>query len=838
MTPQISVIMPVYNSAKHLSEAIDSVIQQTFTDWELLVLNEFGSDDGSVEIVQDYQKNDSRFQLVQNEERLGLAESLNKGFRMARGKYLARLDADDLAHPQRFEKQYHFMEEHPEIGICGSYQHHFGPGTDWVHKPPFRPQDMKASLLFNCNLCHSTLMLRRDTILENALFYDNRFLAEDFELWTRAILVTEIANIPEVLGEYRKDGCNITVTKKEGLKVESGQIVANTMKRTLDIDLTERQMFFFQGWENSFLKAAGEVQHRKWLEEFETVLRKIYAQNEQRKVFDRQALLNLIAVEWRHAKNYGSRDWSGERLADSLEEIFNEEWKPPFSLRVKRFIQNNTLKSGSKKALKKLLRPCWHVVKRRLEVVGEQVAKGIVADINRQTDWRIWKSEGVITRKVDARIWKSEKLVMQTMEDRLRLLENRQLYELASSVYQSEKLHLSGKQIQLGILFQMPSGWPSLESVWKALCIDERFNARIFLFEGAVHEQVQMAGAREFLEEQGIPYTLVDRYTFVDQPLHILIYQTPWDEDHRPAFLQSDRIAQLGTRIVYIPYGLNYSASVWLGHRFSDTKLRAYPWIVFTFSGKMRFDHVCFSPRGGRNVIAVGHPKFDAIADKHKYPLEDVVLERVAGRKIVFVQMHFPGADGNAAIPEANIQAYTEFLAGSARYSQFFFLVRPHPKLFEYYENKGMEEIVQALREVLDTQENVFCYDYPDYRPALFAADFVIGDRSALMLEAGAMGVPVLYMTNFYYKEQMLPAVQPLFESFYQGSFAYDIHFFMDFVAVRGNDYKKEERMQAARECLPAIDGQSGKRIVNAMAEAFYREEGIYAGNISSYASV
>ena len=103
--PKISVILPIYKSAKYLRCAIDSVIAQTTGDWELLLINEYGSDDGSREIALFYGLYDSRIHLIQNEKRLGLGESLNLGFRQARGDYLARLDADDIAHCNRFERQ-------------------------------------------------------------------------------------------------------------------------------------------------------------------------------------------------------------------------------------------------------------------------------------------------------------------------------------------------------------------------------------------------------------------------------------------------------------------------------------------------------------------------------------------------------------------------------------------------------------------------------------------------------------------------------------------------------------------------------------------------------------
>ena len=98
---------------------------------------------------------------------MGLAESLNKGFRLAKGEYLARLDADDLAHKERFEKQVEFMDRNPQIGICGTYQHHFGDGVDWTHCPPITNDECRARLLFNCDLCQTTLMWRREVILKN-----------------------------------------------------------------------------------------------------------------------------------------------------------------------------------------------------------------------------------------------------------------------------------------------------------------------------------------------------------------------------------------------------------------------------------------------------------------------------------------------------------------------------------------------------------------------------------------------------------------------------------------------------------------------------------------------
>ena len=298
----VSLVIPVYNSQKYLEECIRSILMQTYSDWEALFINEFGSDDGSREIILNYAKKDKRIKLIQNDSKLGLAQSLNKGFQIAKGNYIARLDADDIAYPARLERQVEFMEQNPNIGVCGTYQRHFGKGVDWIHKPPITVENCRANLLFGCDICHSTLMIRKEIFLSHNLFYDNKFLAEDFELWSRAVTVTDFINIPEVLGAYRLGEDNITNAKKEQLNIESGDIVANSLKRNLQMEISPEEKYYFQGWENPFETLEGK-QRKKELKKFEHLLKEIIAQNEKVKFYDEIALLNAIASKWKDRKS-------------------------------------------------------------------------------------------------------------------------------------------------------------------------------------------------------------------------------------------------------------------------------------------------------------------------------------------------------------------------------------------------------------------------------------------------------------------------------------------------------------------------------------------------------
>lgn len=315
--PEITVVMPTYNSEKYIKEAIDSIRAQSFKDWNMLVINEHGSDDNTRSIVEAYEKRDTRIQLVQNETKLGLADSLNRGIRLATGKYIARMDADDLAHPDRFQKQWEYLESHPDVIVLGTAQHHFGPNTDWVHRPATTAEQCKANLLFMCDVCHSTVMLRKQIFIENSLFYDSVYFAEDYELWMRALKYGKITNLSEVLGEYRWGTENITKSKKKQLAKESGEFVAKNLKEHLQIDLTEEETFLMNGWSNPCF----DSMHR-WsnLKKIKRILQNVYEQNQKKLYVNEKCMLQIIGAKWRWDKYY--EPITNGKKEKSIEAIF------------------------------------------------------------------------------------------------------------------------------------------------------------------------------------------------------------------------------------------------------------------------------------------------------------------------------------------------------------------------------------------------------------------------------------------------------------------------------------------------------------------------------------
>ena len=380
------------------------------------------------------------------------------------------------------------------------------------------------------------------------------------------------------------------------------------------------------------------------------------------------------------------------------------------------------------------------------------------------------------------------------------------------------------EKIKAVMLFQIPSCWPSNESVWEAMQADDRFELAMLLYDREQKEPVQMAGARAFLEDCGIPYIEAEKYDFAKERPHIIIYQTPWDDQHRPDFLKSDAMKRLGIRVVYLPYGIEYSAAVRLSWIFSIMQFRAKPWLSFSLSDGVKLEHRLQSKYGADFLEVTGYPKFDSLYHKERFPLDEELKQIIGDRKVVFWQTHFPAFNGDVLYPEPDLSEYIAFAEKASQYPDLFFLFRPHPKFYEQYETIGRKEEADAMREIVASATNFYEYDDPDYRPALIAADAVIGDRSALMIEAVVLDVPVQYMTNFFHKEKMLSAVEPIFESYYQGSDCYDMIRFLDLVVCGGNDYKKQERRDARALCVPFFDGKCGDRIVDTIAEKIAEE--------------
>lgn len=199
----VSVVLPAYNAELYLKEAIDSILAQTFTDFELIILND-GSIDRTEEIILSYQ--DERIVYIKNEKNLGLIGTLNKGMDLAKGKYIARMDADDICFPERFEKQVRFLEENLEYVICGTsgYRFYNNLSERRNFNVPLSDDHIRARLFFNTGFIHPSVMFRREVIVDNQLIFNNEYkYAEDYFFWMDILKYGKGVNLKEKLIYYR-----------------------------------------------------------------------------------------------------------------------------------------------------------------------------------------------------------------------------------------------------------------------------------------------------------------------------------------------------------------------------------------------------------------------------------------------------------------------------------------------------------------------------------------------------------------------------------------------------------------------------------------------------------
>jgi glycosyltransferase involved in cell wall biosynthesis len=198
--PRVSVVIPTRNSGKYIKESIDSILNQTFSDFEILIIDDNSSDDTRA-ILGEYQ--DCRLTVLNGPGR-GLAAALNCGMRQSKGEFIARMDADDIAHNTRLQKQVEYLDANPQLGVCGTLFQEF-MGGDALHD---HMENVRyADLLDGCYVGHPTAMLRRALFAEHDLFYNESLqFSEDYDLWSRAIRITEIGNVRENLLQYRRHG--------------------------------------------------------------------------------------------------------------------------------------------------------------------------------------------------------------------------------------------------------------------------------------------------------------------------------------------------------------------------------------------------------------------------------------------------------------------------------------------------------------------------------------------------------------------------------------------------------------------------------------------------------
>lgn len=203
MSDMVSVLMPAHNAQRWLRASVESILCQSYTDFELIMIDD-GSTDQTSEIVREFMEKDGRILMLRNSEKRGVSFSLNRALKQARGRYIARMDADDISLKHRLERQVAFMEANPEIGISSAWMSALNVNEGRIWKLPLTHDEIVTELFGNSPFYHPLTIIRTSLLKEHGLTYNEEFNdSQDYRLWADAVPLTRTANLPEVLLHYR-----------------------------------------------------------------------------------------------------------------------------------------------------------------------------------------------------------------------------------------------------------------------------------------------------------------------------------------------------------------------------------------------------------------------------------------------------------------------------------------------------------------------------------------------------------------------------------------------------------------------------------------------------------
>lgn len=285
--PLVSVIMPVFNAEPYIKDSLQSILSQTYKNLEVLIVDDVCTD-GSMQVVVAIP--DSRVKIIRNEKNLGLAASINKAIRLSTGQYLARMDADDVALPERIDRQVAFLEKNQAVDIIGTAMRFTGY-SQYLSNFPILHQECRIQLLFNVCFGHPTVIFRRNVFDDPMNFYDESLkqYSEEYDLWCRLSNRHRFHNLNEPLLLYR--------TYPPGIKVEAEEL---RKRNTLLIQEKYLNSLFGPVSARDFsihtqLSLMEIVHDRKELKECDEWLQRLIALNETKKEFEEKSFSKILA---------------------------------------------------------------------------------------------------------------------------------------------------------------------------------------------------------------------------------------------------------------------------------------------------------------------------------------------------------------------------------------------------------------------------------------------------------------------------------------------------------------------------------------------------------------
>lgn len=276
--------MPVYNSERYLKESIESILNQTFKNFEFIIIDD-GSTDKSIQIIKNYK--DSRIVIIRHKKNKGLVKSLNEGIKKAKGKYVARMDADDISTKDRLYKQINYLENNKKTDLVGSWAKVFGKKS-FTWKTEAKSSQIKARLLFESSIIHPSIMAKKSFFIKNR--YSESPFSEDYLLWVKSFSKASFSNIEDCLIHYR---IHNKQTSSNFKKIKAANKIRSKLLKKIDIKFSKNDEKIFEKiiyYPNKIIEKDFYVVKK--------IFEKIILKNNKRKIFDTLSLKNILSEKW------------------------------------------------------------------------------------------------------------------------------------------------------------------------------------------------------------------------------------------------------------------------------------------------------------------------------------------------------------------------------------------------------------------------------------------------------------------------------------------------------------------------------------------------------------
>lgn len=776
---QLLTILETVQSRTNAVRTIKSILNQSYSSWKLVVIGSANSEIEKKTCLIGELIPQICYVSADEEERVKV---LNRIIQTVECEYINVISDQDNLSANFYMEQIKELTLHPDLTACISSVKH---SADLKN---ISKDLLKIYELFEDFIDHSGVVRRKK---ESRFLYSENISCYKYEMNSYIVNHCKYMIIPEELIE------------KSYMRIPERNefFLADRFRKTLNISLNSRQLMKISGGREEFDQLSDVNDRTVYKKKLRKLFIHIIKNNRKYGYYNDTLLIQRLGEEWHSI--------TGEEVAkDNTSALINyfkngDELKLHNKIIIKldRVLYNHSKYAHYDRMLERYLTNAPEL-KILSQVLDENTLKKWTWERYERTEKKLMQVCTDLERKIDQKVWDAEKRII-VLDD----------LEVEASYIANRLQYIPNEKIRVAIIFQVASFWPSIESLYEEMQSDERFEIKIVCYDESYDNTIKTETAQQFLVENNIPFIHWHVFSLKNFKPHIVIVQTPYDGNRRREY-KSNYLKMAGYRVVYVPYGIEIGDTQHSRKQQLDHIVRKYAWKIFTFSETIHKDYRLYS-EADDNVCVTGLPKFDSLYYKSKFPLNESVKLQAGGRKIILWKVHFPKMvmiDDELKLFTPYIQEYINFIDFIRTDKNNFYIFMPHPRFMEFNLDGQVQNELAELMDKVKKTNNIYVDDRDDYRNSLVNADAIIVDRSSVMVEAAAVGVPVLFMYNEDYREPMTKAIEPLIDSYYQGNKTEDMVKFIHMVNM-GIDPKKNEREMQFLNCIPYFDGKCAKRI-------------------------